>query len=106
VKKGDTTFLKAHTIFPIKNSSFDVFDWSLHGININSVSFFKKLHKLFPADYIADIKKIGKYIFIPRSNEYFIVCYYTTGGVDSNVKWFFLKKNGEFYFKTYAAEAG
>lgn len=106
VKKEDTAFLKAHTIFPIRNSFFDALDWSLHGVNITAGIFFKRLRKLFPADLMSDIKKIGEYYVTPKGEEYSIECSHNTGGIDSNVTWVFLKRNGQFYFKTYLAEAG
>jgi hypothetical protein len=109
VKKGDTIFLKAHILFPIKNSTFSVFDQSLENVDaITEKMLFKRLHKLFPADYLKEIRTGGDYKISTHrgKTEYSITLYHHQGGVDSNANWFFVNKNGVFYFTLFYSEAG
>jgi hypothetical protein len=111
VKNADTTFLKAHIIFPIVNSSFNVLDGSLdHVKKITASIFFRRLRKLFPDDYMRDIRKSGTYTLYKDKNDgeinYVVSLYYDRGGVDANANWFFIKKDDQFYFNDFTAEAG
>jgi hypothetical protein len=110
VKTKDTVFLKAHIVFPITHSSFLFYDHELNeNTKIDARLLFKKLHKLFPDDLISKIAKKAEFgIFDHKgtSREYRIEIMFNDGGVDSNVNWFFIKKQNVFYFTTFTAEAG
>jgi hypothetical protein len=109
VRTGDTTYLKAHILFPIRNSSFSLLDESLENVeDITPAMFFKRLHHLFPSGYLKEIRARGDYRVATHGGKtfYWIELYHHDGGVDSNVNWHFKLLNGHFYFVTYTAEAG
>lgn len=110
IKKKDTVFLKAHIVFPIRHSTFSYFDRSLEDVDsITASMLFKRLQKLFPADYLKEITlRKGDYEVKTRKGktEYWVTLYHHQGGVDSNANWFFINKDGVFYFTTFYSEAG
>lgn len=109
VKKDDTVFLKAHVLFPIRNSTFSFFDDSLQYDGVVTAShFFKHLKQLFPADLMQEIRKKGEYVVWTHEGktEYSVEIFDHVGGIDSNAKWFFVKRGGTYYFKTFASEMG
>jgi hypothetical protein len=109
VKAGDTAFLKKHIVFPITQSDFSTFDRSLEKLkSINEKILFKKLHRLFPDDYVSKMNG-AKYSIIAHKGiekEYRIKMVFDNGEVESNMNWFFVKRKGQFYFTTFTAEAG
>ncbi len=109
IKAHDSSFLKAHIIFPIANSYFYIFEKNLLHKKIDSRIFFGGLNKLFPTDLIKRIDKEGKFAFsvtkgAPRN--FIIEIYDTTGEIEGNYTWIFTQKGDDFYFVTFRAEAG
>jgi hypothetical protein len=58
---SDTTFLKAHIKFPIRNSSFYVFDDDASGKIISSKFFFAHIKKLFPISVMRRVKREAQF---------------------------------------------
>ena len=62
VNSRDTGYLRKHVIFPIRNSTFALFDPNLLNKKIDAPIFFKELGKLFPKDLVKRINEEGKVI--------------------------------------------
>ena len=109
IKSRDTAFLNNHIVFPVPTHSFSNFDRSLETIKkIDSRTFFKKLSNLFPRDLLEEISQAEHSIFRNPNGkvEYTVTVYDDNSGVESNANWIFIKKQGEFYFTYFTAEAG
>jgi hypothetical protein len=109
IKAHDSSFLKAHIIFPIANSSFYIFEKNLLHKTIDSRIFFSGLNKLFPTDLIKRMDKEGKFAFSVTKGapkNFTIEIYDTTGKIEGNYTWIFTQKGDDFYFETFRAEAG
>jgi hypothetical protein len=109
VNRADSHFLAAHVIFPISNSSFDIFDENAGQKPIDSKMFFKKLHQLFPGNLIKRISKEGKFAFSEPKNKpkkFIIELYDNSSGIEGNYTWVFIQKGDQFYFTNFRSEAG
>ena len=111
IKKNDTAFLKQHMIFPIKNSSFSIFDHSLDNRIIESTIILRQLHKFFPDDLLQQVitnKAAFSIAEHPDSQTRYIITLYDEddGGVESNYTWIFIKQHNDFYFVNFQSEAG
>jgi hypothetical protein len=108
-ESGDTTFLKAHIIFPIYNSTFANLDASLIGSSIvNQKHLFKHLKILFPSDLIKRIDKEGIIeISDPNSGrKEYAISLYLNDNIEYDFVWSFIKKRNVFYFIRFKGEPG
>jgi hypothetical protein len=108
VGSNDTGFIKAHVIFPITRSSFYIFDSNLFDKKIYSRLFLTKLNVLFPNALIKRIKKEGMFFCSTKNKPktYQIELAENSGGIEANYNWFFIQKEGHFFFVNFKSEAG
>ncbi|MBS1669785.1 MAG: hypothetical protein JST58_20620 [Bacteroidetes bacterium] len=107
IVRKDVVFLRSHIIFPIVNSSLSSMDTTLKENNkIDEKYFFKNFGRLFPKNVNKEIEKRGRF-FASSSQSKFYVRIYSFEDNDeneTNYTWFFVKKDGRFYFTQFKVE--
>jgi len=110
VGKGDTVFLRNHTIFPIKDSDFG--GYISTGKNMPSISskvYFSHLKIFYKPGEVSAALKDGDFMKeLHSKNEYYLDLErpYKSGPAEylETFRWFFVKKGNDFLFSTFKHE--
>jgi hypothetical protein len=109
IRSNDTTFLKAHVLFPIVNSSFTNMDSTIkESRGVNRQYFLSHIQKLFPNELISRIDKEGEFdISAPKKGQTeYSISLYDKGEIEYDFTWSFIEKHDRFFFIRFRAEPG